>query len=194
MSNSTTYTATIKNQDYSLAIQKQGTQTMVTVDGIEHAPDWHQIASLVSANNEQPAEGGRYSLLVNGQSYEVFARRIVQADEGDSQTYEIQLAGQYFLVAIEDERTRLLAGTVRRGQQSNAAKIQAPMPGLVVNTLVQPGDTVSAGQTVVVLEAMKMENDLPSPISGIVKELKVTKGQTVEQGQLLVLVEGEQPS
>ncbi|GCE27106.1 hypothetical protein KDA_25900 [Dictyobacter alpinus] len=194
MSNSTKYTATIKNQEYALTTQKQGNQTIVTVDGIEQTPDWHRIASLASHTSEQRTEGGRYSLLLNGQSYEVFARRMVQPDEGSGQTYEIQLAGQYFMVTIEDERIRLLEGSARKNAQSNAARIQAPMPGLVVNTLVQPGDTVNAGQTVVVLEAMKMENDLPSPISGTVKELKVNTGQTVEQGQLLVLIEATQPA
>lgn len=185
------YIATIKNQTYTITTQKQDAQTAATLDGVMHALDWQRIAALATDEKGKQSEGGYYSLLIAGKSYEVFVRRVVQDDENSSQTYEIQLAGQYFLVSVEDERTRLLEGIARTNAQSSAAKIKAPMPGLVVNTLAQPGDTVNAGQTVVVLEAMKMENDLPSPITGTVKELKVQKGQTVDQGQLLVIIEGE---
>jgi biotin carboxyl carrier protein len=52
-----------------------------------------------------------------------------------------------------------------------------------------PGDSVSAGQTVVILEAMKMENDLPAPIDGTIKEVRVQKGDTVDNGQILVTIE-----
>jgi biotin carboxyl carrier protein len=62
------------------------------------------------------------------------------------------------------------------------------MPGLVVNVLVQPGDIVTQNQTVVVLEAMKMENDLPAPVAGMVKEVRVSKGQTVDQGEVLIVI------
>ena len=65
------------------------------------------------------------------------------------------------------------------------------MPGLVLGTPLEVGASVTRGQTVVVLEAMKMENDLPSPLAGTIKEIKVTKGQTVNQGDVLVIVAGE---
>jgi biotin carboxyl carrier protein len=99
------------------------------------------------------------------------------------------LAGQRFEVFVEDERTRQLAGLVHARTARSRANIQAPMPGLVVNVLVQPGDTVTQNQTVVVLEAMKMENDLPAPAAGTVKEVRVSKGQTVDQGEILVTLE-----
>jgi len=136
------------------------------------------------------SEGGRYSLLIGGKSYEVFVRRLSQSGEKDDQTYEILLAGQRFEVTVADERTRMLAGLTRVGVNSSAARIQAPMPGLVVNVLLEQGSSVEQGQTVIVLEAMKMENDLVSPIAGTIKEIKVGKGQTVDQGAVLVLVEG----
>jgi biotin carboxyl carrier protein len=83
----------------------------------------------------------------------------------------------------------MVAGVTRAGVSSGAARMQAPMPGLVVNILLEVGVSVEQGQTVIVLEAMKMENDLVSPIAGIIKEIKVGKGQTVEQGAVLVVVE-----
>jgi len=84
----------------------------------------------------------------------------------------------------------MLVGLTRAGVNSSASRIQAPMPGLVVNVLLEQGASVEQGQTVTVLEAMKMENDLVSPIAGTIKEIKVGKGQTVDQGAVLVLVEG----
>jgi biotin carboxyl carrier protein len=66
--------------------------------------------------------------------------------------------------------------------------IRAPMPGLVSNVLVSEGDEVQRGQAVVVLEAMKMENDLSATRAGSVKSLRVAKGQTVAQGEALAVI------
>jgi biotin carboxyl carrier protein len=177
-----TYISTIHQRSYTVDINKEHKQTSVSLNGISHALDWRQIATLAADSGE----GGRYSFLIGGKSYEVFARRLAQS-EG---TYEILLAGQRFEVTVEDERTRMLEGGTRAGGSIGAAKIQAPMPGLVVNVLLEVGASVEQGQVVIVLEAMKMENDLVSPIAGTIKEIKVGKGQTVEQGAVLVLVEG----
>ena len=62
------------------------------------------------------------------------------------------------------------------------------MPGLVIGIPLEKGAKVEAGQTVVVLEAMKMENDLSSPIAGSIREIRVNKGQTVDQGEVLVVI------
>ena len=69
--------------------------------------------------------------------------------------------------------------------------VRAPMPGMVLGIPMESGAKVERGQTVVVLEAMKMENDLASPITGTVKEVRVSKGQTVNQGDVLVVVAAE---
>ena len=67
--------------------------------------------------------------------------------------------------------------------------VVAPMPGRVVRVLVSPGDEVAARQGVVVVEAMKMENELRSPKAGKVKEVNVTPGTSVEAGRVLVVIE-----
>jgi biotin carboxyl carrier protein len=185
-----TYISTINQRSYSIDINKQRKSTEISLNGSSYTLDWRQIATLAADSNEQSSEGGGYSLLIAGKSYEVFARRLSLSDQKDGQTYEVLLAGQRFEVTVADERTRILAGLTRAGASSNAARIQAPMPGLVVNVLLEQGASVEQGQTVIVLEAMKMENDLVSPIAGIIKEIKVGKGQTVDQGAVLVLVEG----
>ncbi|MGZ3678949.1 MAG: acetyl-CoA carboxylase biotin carboxyl carrier protein subunit, partial [Ktedonobacterales bacterium] len=71
---------------------------------------------------------------------------------------------------------------------SGDAPIRAPMPGLVRSVLAEQGAEVQRGQTVVVLEAMKMENDLPSPRAGIIKFVRVEQGQTVNQGDILAII------
>ncbi len=185
-----TYISTINRRSYTIDINKQHKPTSITLNSVDYTLDWRQIATLAADSNGQSSEGGRYSLLIGGKSYEVFARRLSQANEKDGQTYEVLLAGQRFEVTVEDERTRVLAGLTGAKVSSGAARIQAPMPGLVVNVLVEQGASVEQGQTVIVLEAMKMENDLVSPIAGIIKEIKIGKGQTVDQGAVLVLVEG----
>jgi biotin carboxyl carrier protein len=183
------YIATIHQQSYTIDINKQQKLIDIRLNGSHYTLDWRRIATLAADSNGQSSTGGRYSLLIGGKSYEVFARHLSQSGEKDRSTYEILLAGQRFEVTIEDEHTRILAELTRTGVSSSAARIQAPMPGLVAQILLEPGASVEQGQTVIVLEAMKMENDLVSPIAGTIKEIKVGKGQVVDQGALLVLVE-----
>ncbi|WP_165423658.1 biotin/lipoyl-containing protein [Ktedonosporobacter rubrisoli] len=189
------YIATVNKQAYHIDTGENGQRNSVTVEDKAYAIDWQQLAPLVAdaqGHASQEGQGGRYSLLINGISYEIFARRITRPEQKDSQTYEIELAGQRFEVTVEDERAKLLAGLVRSTAGQGEAAVQAPMPGLVVGVSVEEGATVSAGQTVVILEAMKMENDLPAPISGVVKEIRVSKGQTVDQGDALVVIKGQE--
>ncbi|GAC1648651.1 MAG: hypothetical protein NVS4B12_17130 [Ktedonobacteraceae bacterium] len=182
-----TYITTVNNQTYHVDTGEEG-QESVVLAGAKYTINWRQIARLAAESKSVVSEGGRYSLIIEGKSYEVFARRITKADQTESETYEIQVADQRFEVNVEDERAKLLAGLARSNAASGEATIQAPMPGLVIGIPLEIGATVESGQTVVVLEAMKMENDLSSPIAGIIKEVRVNKGQTVDQGEVLVVI------
>lgn len=183
------YITTINQQTYTINPGKNGQQNSITINGIEHAIDWQRIAPLADATKGITSTGGHYSLIIAGQSYDIFVRRITSANEKTGQTYEIQIADQRFEVKVEDERTNKLIGLVRASAHTGEATMLAPMPGLVVGIPVELGATVTEGQTIIILEAMKMENDLPSPITGTVKEVRVSKGQAVEQGQVLVVIE-----
>ncbi len=187
------YITTIHNNTYRVETPENGQHTAISLDDTSYDIDWRQIAPLADTGDHASA-GGRYSLLLGGRSYDVFARRISKPGQRDGETYEIHLAGQRFEVKVEDERSRLLEGLVRAGSASAEATIQAPMPGLVLDIPVEPGAAVTEGQTVVVLEAMKMENDLSSPISGTIKEIHVTRGQTVDQGEALVIITTTPPA
>jgi biotin carboxyl carrier protein len=101
-------------------------------------------------------------------------------------------AGERAELEVLDERTRHIRSlTGAGGQQRSADVLRAPMPGLVVRVNAAPGERVAAGSGVVVLEAMKMENELKAQASAVVKAVRVAPGEAVEKGQVLVEFEGE---
>ncbi len=122
---------------------------------------------------------GLYSLIVDGQSHEVFVR-------DEKKGFTVEVGGHLIPVRLQDP----FAGKGGKGDAiEGEAVIQSPMPGRVVNLKVAEGDPVAEGQGIVVVEAMKMENELQSPKTGKVKKLLVQVGQAVEAGQDLVVVE-----
>lgn len=184
------YISTVHDKAYMIDTGENSHQRDICIEGMTHHADWLQIASLAADSKGQASVGGRYSLLIAGKSYEVFARRVNRPDEKGNR-YEIQVAGQRFEVDVEDEREKALTGSIQTAHEHGVAMVRAPMPGLVLGVPFEPGTVVARGQTVVILEAMKMENDLASPIAGMVKEVRVSKGQTVNQGDVLVVVTTE---
>lgn len=101
-------------------------------------------------------------------------------------------AGERWEVEVLDERTRHIRTLTGAGDQRRSADVlKAPMPGLVVRVQAKPGDKVVPGSGLVVLEAMKMENELRASVPGVVKGVRVSPGEAVEKGQ--VLVEFESP-
>ena len=89
--------------------------------------------------------------------------------------------------AVLDERAKQIEGLVRRAEPANqGGVIKAPMPGLVLRIPVAVGQSVAAGQGVLVLEAMKMENEIKAPAPGVVVGIPVQAGQAVEKGQVLL--------
>jgi biotin carboxyl carrier protein len=183
------YISTTNNQSHAIVVDTENPQE-ITIDGHAWDIDWRQLAPLAADAKGKSGMGGRYSLLMGGKSYEVYAREINKPDSGGS-WYEIVVAGQQFEVHVEDEREKALSSSIKSAHEAGEAIVRAPMPGLVLGIPFEPGTKVERGQTVAILEAMKMENDLASPITGTIKEVKVTKGQTVNQGDALVVVAGE---
>ena len=126
-------------------------------------------------------EGGVLSLLVDGKSYEI------RRDQLGEQT-EIHVGEERFLVEVRDPRSL----RSRRGQGAASGgpkKITAPMPGKVIRILAPEGTQVEAGQGVLVIEAMKMQNELKSPKAGVVKKVMAREGATVNPGDALAIVE-----
>jgi biotin carboxyl carrier protein len=124
---------------------------------------------------------GMLSILIDGKSYEV-KREVTSAENN------IVIANQRFAAIVSDPRSLRSRRTTDAGSQG-PRKITAPMPGKVVRIMASVGEDVEAGQAVIVIEAMKMQNELKSPKKGIVKKLSVAEGAAVEAGQTLAEVD-----
>jgi biotin carboxyl carrier protein len=119
-------------------------------------------------------------LLINGESTTVVAR---QAEEG----WSLAVNGWPVHAAVIDERTRAIRAMTGKGAGAQGPKpVKAPMPGLIVRVEVSVGDTVHPGQSVVAMEAMKMENELKAETAGVVSRIHAEPGKPVEKGTVLV--------
>ena len=123
---------------------------------------------------------GVYSVLQGGKSFLVHA-------SGQNGAYEVNINGYTFSIELEDPRDA--ASSSNSSELSGKVDVKSAMPGKVVRVLVSVGDMVEAGQSLVVVEAMKMQNDLKSPKTGCVKKVNTSEGSTVQAGQVLVVLE-----
>jgi acetyl/propionyl-CoA carboxylase alpha subunit len=123
-----------------------------------------------------------YSLLVDGKSFEGF---VYPGEEA----WEVLLMGRQYPILVEDEREKRLriaaGGTL---SESGEFHLKAPMPGMVVSIPVQDDQKIEKGQVLVILESMKMQNELRSPQAGTVSRIRIKPGESVEQRQTLLSV------
>ena len=111
--------------------------------------------------------------------------------EGGSTRAGITIAGHFYDVEIEDERERA-AHAAARAAGAGGGIVKSVMPGVVVSLLVSEGDVVEEGQALLVLEAMKMQNEIAAPVSGTVKRVHVHEGEAVSAGAKLVEIQSEE--
>lgn len=159
---------------HTVEIREAGDGYEVEIDGVVHAVDSCRLGT-------SPVR----SLLIGGRSYET---NTVQ----DGDRFDVYLSGEIYPVLVVDEiwaRARESATPV----VTSGEEISAPIPGSVVGILVAVGDVVTAGLPIVVLEAMKMQNELLARGAGIVSAIRVAVGDTVAQGQSLVIIEAAPP-
>ncbi len=169
-----------------------GAPERASVDDAGLALDWRAVGAAPMREVEG-ARTGHYSLLAGQRSYDVYVRDLGEApDEEGARAFEVTVGARTYTLRLRDERTQALEQLTGGMRHTGDAVIRAPMPGLVSNVLAAAGQAVERGQAVVVLEAMKMENDLATPRAGIVKSVRVAKGQTVNQGDTLVVI-GDAP-
>jgi biotin carboxyl carrier protein len=142
----------------------------VTVAGVAHVATLRSIAGTPSRQ-----------LVMDGHPTVLTLRT---AGRGQ---WSLGLGGDRYEAEVLDERTRHIRSlTAGAGAARGPTAVRAPMPGLVVRVLAEPGQEVAAGAGVVVLEAMKMENELKAPAAGVVGAVRVRPGEPVEKGQVLV--------
>ncbi len=160
------YHVTLGGRTFEVELGPEG----VTVDGTGVEVDLSRL------------EGGpTWSLALDGASHRFTARRVGR------ETWDLHVRGRRLRADVVDERTRVIREMTGSASASLGPKpIKAPMPGMVVKVEVQEGDTVTAGQGVVIVEAMKMENELKADADARVVKVHVGEGQAVEKDQLLV--------
>lgn len=164
------YEVTINGNKIPVIIDEIGRfQYSININGKEIQVDAHQTEPCV------------YSILVDGRSYEVYITQ-----EGEESI--IIINGETHRVSVIDKRRKLLRSIGAPKKESGELIISAPMPGKVVRILKNVGERVEKNQGVIVVEAMKMENELRSVSDGIIKNIFVKEGDTVASGQKLVVV------
>jgi biotin carboxyl carrier protein len=177
---------------------KPGTPSVryfVTVRGQEHVVDLAENTDGFEVRlNGQSVDAdlihlhgsSLHSLLLDGHSRELVLER-----DGDK-TF-VSLDGERIEVRVQDEVSRALSAFAGV-ETSGASEILAPMPGVVIDVPVAPGDEIEAGQAVVVVEAMKMQNELTAETEGIVESVQVAPGDTVNGGDVLVVLKAKESS
>jgi pyruvate carboxylase subunit B len=157
----------------------RGREFTVELDGEEVQIDGQRVQASLRLRPGTPLR----QLTVDGRSMDV----ALQA-RGRGR-WVAGVCGEHVELEVLDERTRHLRSLTAAARPAGGGIIRAPMPGLVAKVLVEPGAVLSAGAGVLVLEAMKMENELRTSVAGVVAAIRVAAGQTVEKGQVLVELE-----
>ncbi len=130
---------------------------------------------------------GIFHILKNQKSY----KAEIQSVDYLTKTFTFKINGSIHTAKINDMYDRLIDQLgMKVGVAQKVGDIKAPMPGLVIEVAVEVGQSLTKGDTVLILEAMKMENVIKATGDGIVKAVHTTKGQPVEKGQLLIEMEG----
>ena len=166
------YRVTVADRVFEVEVGGEDGRHDVTVNGTT-------LPAELSAEDT----GGVRRLRIGGRLREVLLA-------GSERGWDVAVEGITVSVEVQDERSaRLARFGGATSKQAGRETITAPMPGLVVRVNVETGQEVTAGESLVVLQAMKMENELGSPRDGRIKAVSVEPGQAVEQGQVLVELE-----
>lgn len=163
------YVATIGDREVRITVEEVGVaRYLVRGDGKEYLVDAHQVQDSV------------WSILYGTNSFEVDVQR-------RGEDYEVLIGGDCYKFTLMNEQLKALS---RAGGKAAAGKalVTSPMPGKVVKLLVAEGEEVKGNQGVIVVEAMKMENEIRSPAAGEIVDLRVEPGDKVASGQVLAIV------
>ncbi len=164
--------ATFNGQEHSLTLERRDGLIVATVDESTYELELREVGP------------NAYLLLHGNDVYDCHVA--TQAER--PQTFEVHLSGDSCNVTVVDPK-RLRSGQFAGISDQGAARILAPMPGKVVRVLVELGAEVEAGAGIVVVEAMKMQNEMKAPKAGTVVTLNATPGATVNTGEVLAVIE-----
>ena len=142
-----------------------------TVDGKEYN------YNLNNLNNNS------YNLLIDNKSY------LVTAKKNNSSEFTITILGKVIETKIQTALQEKASSLIKSSKVNHLTSIKSPMPGMILKIKIKVGDEVVQGNSLIILEAMKMENDIRTPVSGKIKEIKINEGQVVEKGVILLVIE-----
>jgi biotin carboxyl carrier protein len=162
-----------------LEVEIDGKARMVEFLRIGERLSWTIDGDPVEADAVE-VSAGVYSILIEGRSFEA---RIEPAPKGA----RVVVAGREYSASVRDPRQWKRHGGAAR-EAEGRQQVLAPMPGKIIRVLVKTGEPVAAGQGLLVIEAMKMQNEVRSPKSGTVERLLVNEGQTVNAAEILAIV------
>jgi biotin carboxyl carrier protein len=167
------YEITLENRSAQVELlNKAGNKTLITVDGKKYDIDITMV------------EKGVYSILYNGHSYNV------ELIEGEtSKKYVVNTFARTFNVEIIDAETKYLHSRMQGIEHEGENDLSSPMPGKVVKIPVSVGEAVTSGQTLIVVEAMKMQSEFKAKADRIVKDILVREGDTVDAHQVMIKLE-----
>jgi biotin carboxyl carrier protein len=166
--------AEIDGERVALEVRREGVRVVGEVGGRRYELEAREVGA------------GEYLLVHEGRVYE--CRVGAEPGAAGRGALRVSVGAREYGITLTDPKHLRGAGPLA-GEQGGLAQVKAPMPGKVVRVLVEAGQAVEAGQGVVVVEAMKMQNELKSPKSGTVAELRAEPGATVNAGDVLVVIE-----
>lgn len=164
--------AEIEGEKVQLEVRREGGRVFAEVGGRRYELEAREVGA------------GKYLLLREGHVYEC---RVGAGGDARGE-FRVAVGGAEYAVTLTDTK-HLRGARQASGEQGGRAQIKAPMPGKVVRVLAEAGQAVEPGQGVVVVEAMKMQNELKSPKAGTVAEVRVEPGATVNAGDVLAVIE-----
>ena len=165
----------------TFTLEIDGQSRRVEVDPADSPGQWRiRVDGLPVEADAHIIRPGLLSLLIHGQSYRV----VLDADPAEP---ALHVGPHRIPYRIDDPRS--LRSRRRHARTDGPVTLKASMPGRVVRVLVQMGDSVAAHQGILVVEAMKMQNEMQSPKEGRVRELRVSTGDTVSAGDVLAIID-----
>lgn len=156
-----------EDKNYQFELRRSDGNLYIRQNGSEHKAD------LIRLGNN------RYSLIIGGHSHEIGVEYL-------SDGYVVSMGSRAGSFRVEDYELARLKKAAGIDDRQKIKKILAPMPGLIVSIGCAPGDDVKKGAPLLVMEAMKMENDIKSPLTGVIKAVHVEPHQSVDKGQVMV--------
>lgn len=143
-----------------------------------------QVLNQLKSFDWTPESDGTFTVRLDNSFYQLYNVQL------DGSKVSFQHKGHLYQFVVKDEMAILMDKMgFKDAVAASAGLLKAPMPGKIAQLLVQVGDSVKVGQALIILEAMKMENELKSTIDGTVKHFAVVKGQSVEKNELLLEIE-----